>query len=83
MGNRGQLTESKVMAAAAKSGLDVRALKAAMQAPDIKETIEKNRQLANALKINGTPAFVVGDEIVPGAVDFTSLQRLIKKARKS
>ncbi len=41
MGSVGQLTESKVIAAAAKPGLDVSALKAAMQAPDIKETIEK------------------------------------------
>ena len=83
MGSRGQLTESKVMDVADKSGLDIRALKVAMQAPDIQEAMEKNLQLANALKINGTPAFIVGDELVPGAVDFTSLQRLIKKARKS
>ena len=83
MESRGQLTESKVMDVAAKSGLDIRALKAAMKAPDIQETMEKNLQLANALKINGTPAFVVGDELVPGAVDFNSLQQLIKKARKS
>ena len=83
MGSRGQLTELKVMDVADKSGLDIRALKVAMQAPDIQKTMEKNRQLANELKINGTPAFIVGDELVPGAVDFTSLQRLIKKARKS
>ena len=83
MGNRGQLPESKVMAIAAKIGLDVSALKAAMQAPGIKETMEKNRQLAKALNISGTPAFVVGGELVPGAIDFATIQQLIVKARKN
>ena len=83
MGSRGQLPEPKVMAVAAKIGLDVSALKAAMQAPDIEETIEKNRQLAKALNISGTPVFVVGSELVPGAIDFSTIQQLIVKARKN
>jgi len=52
--------------AVAKIGLDVNALKVAMLAPDIKGIIDKKRLLASALNISGTPAFVVGDEIVPG-----------------
>ena len=42
MESRGQLPESKVMALAAKVGLDLSALKPAMQAPEIKETMEKS-----------------------------------------
>ena len=83
MESRGQLPESKVMALAAKVGLDLSALKPAMQAPEIKETMEKNRQLAEALNISGTPAFVVGSELVPGAIDFATIQQLIVKARKN
>ena len=83
MESRGQLAESKVMAIASKIGFDVNALKAAMQTPDIKKTMEKNQQLAQALNISGTPAFVIGGELVPGAIDFATIQRLIAKARKN
>ena len=83
MGSRGQLPETKVMAIAAKVGLGVDALKAAMRAPEIEKTIERNSKLAQVLGINGTPAFVIGDDLVPGAIDFTHIQRLIATARGS
>jgi protein-disulfide isomerase len=39
--------------------------------------------LANALNVRGTPAFIIGDELVPGAVDADSLRRLVAKAREN
>ena len=83
MESRGQLPETKVMAIAAKVGLGVDALKAAMRGPEIKKTIERNSKLAHVLGINGTPAFVIGNNLVPGAIDFATIQRLIANARGS
>ena len=45
--------------------------------------IEKNFALAQALDINGTPAFVIGDKLVRGAIDRAALKKLISQARGS
>ncbi|MCA9920680.1 MAG: DsbA family protein, partial [Anaerolineales bacterium] len=44
--------------------------------------IDRNLALARALRINGTPGFVIGDEILRGATDLQTMQRLIDQARK-
>ena len=83
MNHRGKMSEKTVMAIASEVGLGVSELRLAMQAPGISQAIEKNRQLAEALNINGTPAFVIGTEIVPGAINFATMKKLIAKARKN
>lgn len=52
-----------------------------MADPKVQATIDRNLELAQALRINGTPSFVAGDQILPGLTDFKTLQALIKKAR--
>jgi protein-disulfide isomerase len=54
-----------------------------MQDPAIEEAIARNLQLANALGITGTPSFVIGDRVVPGAVDLRTLQSLVARARQN
>ena len=83
MPTKGALTESRIMRIAAGVGLDVKALKKAMLGPDIAALIEKNFALAQALDINGTPAFVIGDEVVRGAIDLAALKQLVSQARGS
>jgi protein-disulfide isomerase len=53
-----------------------------MAAPEISRGLKANTELADALDIRGTPGFVVGNEIVPGAIDLASLKQLIATARK-
>ncbi|HYD05916.1 MAG TPA: DsbA family protein, partial [Reyranella sp.] len=53
-----------------------------MEDPKLKTIIERNMALASALGVRGTPAFVIGNQFVPGAVDAESLKRLIAEARK-
>ena len=77
----GAADETAVLAIAAEVGLDLERLEADMQDPAIAEAIERNLQLALALRINGTPSFVVGKEIVRGATDLGTLQELIRQAR--
>jgi protein-disulfide isomerase len=49
---------------------------------DIEEQIKLNQQLAASIGINGTPAFIVGEELIPGAVDFSTLSDKISAQRK-
>ena len=83
MVTKGALPEQGVMKIAAKNGYDVKALKKTMADPRIDKMIEKNFALAQALDINGTPAFVIGDKIVRGAIDRAALKKLISQARGS
>ena len=39
--------------------------------------IEKNYLIAEKLKINGTPTFIIGDEVIQGAIDKTTLKSLL------
>lgn len=83
MGSKGGLPEGRVLEFATKAGYDATALKTAMKDPKIDELIAKNFELAKALDINGTPAFIIGDEIIRGAVDLKTLRNVISKARGS
>jgi protein-disulfide isomerase len=81
MESRGELDEGRVREIAKKVGLDVEKLEAAKADPEIKATIERNHELARALQINGTPAFIVGGRLVPGAVDLATLREMVGTAR--
>lgn len=78
----GTADEAQVVAVADEIGLDIEQLRSDMQDPAIDAEIERNLALARALRINGTPGFVIGEEIVRGATDVQTMQRLIAKARQ-
>jgi protein-disulfide isomerase len=81
MTSRGEFTEAKIAATAQKAGIDPEALKAAMGDKSVDDALGRNFRLAEALNINGTPAFVVGSQLVPGAVDYGTLKKLVEEAR--
>ena len=81
MDMKGQINEAAIFNAAKSVGLDVEKLKRDMQAPEIDAMLQANQQLAAALDIHGTPGFVIGDEIVPGAVSIDALRQMIAAAR--
>lgn len=78
----GSADKAQVIAVAEEIGLDAEQLRTDMQDPTIDAEIERNLALARALRINGTPGFVIGDEILRGATDLQTMQRLIEQARK-
>ena len=81
MGARGKLTEDRVMALAGRAGLDVERLRSDMEDPAIEAYLDETISLARTLGIGGTPAFVIGDTLVPGAVGGDRLKELIARAR--
>lgn len=78
---QGALDDKAIMAAARSVGLDTDRLSKDMQSPTILDILGKNRKLAAALGIDGTPALIVGDEIVRGAVPIERLAAMIAMAR--
>lgn len=82
MQHKGGLDEATVYAVAADVGLDLERLKADMADPAIEERLAENYALAERLNINGTPAFVIGEELVPGALPMEQFRHLVERARQ-
>jgi protein-disulfide isomerase len=78
----GTFDEGVVTRIASKAGLDIARLKQDMAKPEIAAMIDRNKALAHALSLTGTPAFIVGNTVVPGAVDLETLKLLVAEARK-
>lgn len=81
--SRGALPDDKIMDVAKSVGIDTVALKKAMDDQAIAGHLGDNHALAEKLAINGTPSFIIGDQLVPGAVDLASLKKLVEAARTS
>jgi protein-disulfide isomerase len=80
MGAR-DLSFDSIMRLAGQVGLDTERLARDMQAPAIDQQLQENFALAQELGIEGTPAFVVGEEVVPGAVDKQRLAGMVEEVR--
>jgi protein-disulfide isomerase len=78
----GKLDREKILEVAASVGLDVAQLEKDMEDARLRQIIDRNMALAAALGVRGTPAFVIGRQFVPGAVDAATLKQLIADARK-
>ena len=85
MESRGALNAERIFSIAKSSGLDVEKLKAEIEngAESGNTIIRRNYKLAKALSINGTPAFIVGDQVIRGAPEHDTLKAIIAKARKA
>lgn len=77
----GKITQSGILKIAEQVGLDVGRLERDMESEAIEAMLQKNIGLAGELDIRGTPAFVVGSQVYPGALDMRQLRNLIAQAR--
>ncbi|WP_339948801.1 DsbA family protein [uncultured Albimonas sp.] len=82
MDHRGALTDAQVWSIAGEVGLDVEALKAEAESPAIKDQIERTYDLAKKLEIQGTPTFVIGDELVRGYAPLDHMRDVVAAARE-
>ena len=77
MGNRGPHTEKSVLKIAKNIGMDIDQLKSDMNSSSVLEHLEESQKLSQSLGISGTPAFVFGEKMVPGAIDFQAMKDLV------
>lgn len=82
LASKNELTQETILKIATAVGLDKERLNTDMQAPTILAIIEDNRALARELGINGTPGFIVGTELVPGALELKDLKNLVRQVRQ-
>lgn len=69
---------AKLAAVSKAAGVDT----SKARSPEIEREIETNLGLARALGVSGTPSFVVGDQLLNGAVGYQALKRAVAEARK-
>ncbi len=77
----GKTDDDDIQALATKLGLNYATLLKDMKDPKLEEQLARVHQLARVLNINGTPAFVVGERILPGAVDTEALVLIVNEER--
>jgi protein-disulfide isomerase len=81
LGGRGQADKARSMAAAKEAGLDMARLEKDFSSPEVRATIEENFKLAESMGMNGTPSYVIGKQVIIGAVGIDALKEKISNAR--
>jgi protein-disulfide isomerase len=82
LGGRGAADKVRALAVAKEVGFDMGRLMKDMDSDEVKTTIAENLKLADTLGVDGTPSYVVGDELVVGAVGYDELEKKINALRK-
>jgi protein-disulfide isomerase len=80
MGSKGRASEATAMKIALELGGDEAKIREEMKNPEITEVFNKTYDLANKLAITGTPSYVVGNEVIFGALGYEVLAEKIKQA---
>lgn len=80
--SKGRVNGAKALEVAKQMGLDTAKLQKDMASPEVKAAIAENRGLGDRLGLSGTPAFIVGDEVIPGAVGVEPMRKTITDVRQ-
>ena len=81
LGGRGPADKARALQAAKEAGLDTAKIEKDIASAEVRTTIEENFKLAEAMGMNGTPSYVIGKQIVVGAVGLEGLKEKISTAR--
>ena len=80
--SRGQITKETALTAAQQLGLNPIEVGLEMEAADVNSVIAKSFQIADGLNVSGTPTYIIGDEVIPGAIGLDALRERIANMRK-
>ena len=82
LGGRGPADKARALAVAKEVGFDMPRLEKDMNSDEVKTTIDEDMKLADTLGVNGTPSYVIGNELVVGAVGLDALKEKIAADNK-
>jgi protein-disulfide isomerase len=82
LGTRGQVAKAAALAAAKEAGADMDRLNKDLTGPEVTASLQEVAKLADALSLSGTPTYIVGDEVVVGAVGYAQLKGRLDNVRK-
>ena len=81
LGGRGAADEAHALAVAKDIGMNMAQIQKDAKSPEVKATLDEDFKLAEALGLNGTPSYVIGSDVVVGAIGLPGLQEKINTAR--
>ena len=82
LATKGQVGKSQALATAKELGADLAKLDRETADPATRASIQEVMQIADSLQLTGTPSYIIGDEVVVGAVGYDSLKEKIGNMRK-
>jgi protein-disulfide isomerase len=81
LSGRGQADKARALAVAKEAGLDMARVERDLTSDEVRQTLEESLKLAEKLGLNGTPSYVIGSNVVIGAVGLDKLKESINTAR--
>jgi protein-disulfide isomerase len=82
LGSHAPVGKAEALAAAKDAGADMDKLTKDSEQPSVQAAVDQSTDLAKNLAISGTPSYVIGGEVVVGAVGYADLQAKILNVRK-
>jgi protein-disulfide isomerase len=82
LGGRGAADKARALAAAKEAGFDMARLEKDMGSDEVRETLNENMKVAEAIGLNGTPSYIIGSDVVIGAQGYDVLKEKVDAARK-
>ncbi len=80
--SKGRADRKTALKVAEKLGLDMAKVQENMESPEVRATVEEVYGMGNALGITGTPSYVIGNELLVGAVGYDTLKKKINAMRE-
>ena len=81
MAKQGNIDEAVILQIAGSVGLDVARIKVDMNSEEVVSEVQRTMEIARALGLSGTPGFIMGAELVPGATDLATFKSMVDDAR--
>jgi len=81
LGGRGRADKKRALAVAREVGLDMARIEKDMASAEAKQSLAEAFKLAEVLGLNGTPSYVVGSDVVVGAIGLAGLKEKVNRAR--
>ncbi|WP_243368942.1 DsbA family protein [Microvirga solisilvae] len=78
---RGRVGGERAMAVAKEMGVDIAKLQKDMESPEQRAALQENMALGDKLNLTGTPAFIIGEVVIPGAVGVEPLKQVVDNVR--
>lgn len=78
---RGRVNGERAMAVAKEMGVDMAKLQKDIDSAAVRTALQENMALGDKLNLTGTPAFVIGEAVIPGAVGMEPLKQLVDNVR--
>src|SRR6185437_11820577 len=75
LGGRGQADLARALQAAKEAGFDMARLQKDMNSDEVRASIAEDMKLAEALGLNGTPSYIIGSQVIIGAVGLDALKQ--------